>query len=105
MTAQGAGCHTPVAELPATGAEGMARRPTATDATDAITAEQVRALAVEVLAQRVPLGLLGDRYADADIYQVVVAAAAQARSVESVARQLVGRPSANRVRQVPAGHP
>ncbi len=82
----------------------MARRPTDGDGIDAITAEQVRALAVEVLARGVPLGLDGYRYADADVYQVVVAAAAQARSVESVARQLAAAPSANRVRQVLAEH-
>jgi putative transposase len=78
----------------------VARRPTNGDGIDAITDEQVRALAVELLVQQLPLGLDGYRYADADVHQVLVAAAAQARSVESVARQLAAAPSANRVRQV-----
>jgi len=64
----------------------------------------VRALAVELLSERLPLGLDGYKYRDADVHQVVVAAAAQARSVESVARQLAAAPSANRVRQVLAEH-
>jgi putative transposase len=82
----------------------VARRPTTTDGIDAITAEQVRALAVALLTEQLPLGLDGYKYTDADVHQVLVAAAAQARSVESVARQLVAAPSANRVRQVLAEH-
>jgi len=78
----------------------VARRPTDGDGIDAITDEQVRAMAVALLTEQVPLGLDGYKYTDADVHQVIVAAAAQARSVESVARQLVAAPSANRVRQV-----
>lgn len=57
----------------------MTRRPTAPDAIEPITAE-------EVLAERLPLGLLGYRYADADVYQVLVAAAAPAAEPGEVRR-------------------
>jgi hypothetical protein len=78
----------------------MAQRPTPGDATEAVTAEQVRALTVEVLTQHLPLGVTGYRYRDTDIYQLVAAAAAQQRGIESVCRQLVAAPSAKRVRHV-----
>lgn len=68
------------------------------DANTAVSAEQVRALAVDALTERLPLSIDGYRYEDADIFGVVVAAAAQARSIESVCRQLVSGPSANLVR-------
>lgn len=80
----------------------MAQRPTPCKGTVPATvpADRVPALAAGVLSEQVPLGLNGYRYGDMDIYQVVAAAAAQQRSLESVCRQLVAAPSANRVRQV-----
>jgi putative transposase len=76
----------------------MAQRPSESDGSNAVTAEQVRALCTEVLAEVLPLGVQGYRYADADLYNVLVGAAAQQRSIESVCRQLVQAPSANLVR-------
>lgn len=63
-----------------------------------ITAEQIRALTVEVLTEHLPLAVEGYRYTDADLYHVLVAAAVQQRSIESVAQQLADAPSANLVR-------
>lgn len=72
--------------------------PTRSTASTAITAEQLRALTVEVLTEHLPLAVEGYRYTDADLYHVLVAAAVQQRSIESVAQQLGDAPSANLVR-------
>lgn len=68
-------------------------------ATTDLTAEQVRTVATQMLMNHLPLGIDGYRYTDTDIFNVVVAAAAQQRSIESVCRQLINAPSANLVRQ------
>jgi hypothetical protein len=84
----------------------MVQRPTVQDSTAAraapttVPAARMPALAAEVLAEHLPLGMHGYRYHDADIYYVVAAAAAQQRSIESICRQLVTAPSGNLVRQV-----
>ncbi len=77
----------------------MAQRPSESDGSNAVTAEQVCALSVQVLTEGLPLGVDGYRYTDADLYNVLVAAAAQERSINSVGQQLVDAPSANLVRQ------
>jgi hypothetical protein len=66
--------------------------------TQQVQAEQVRAVTVGLLADLLPLAVTGYRYGDQDIYALVVAAAAEQRSVESAARQFVAAPSANLVR-------
>ncbi len=68
------------------------------EATTSVPAEQVQSLALETLMEHFPLGVEGYRYQDADIFNVVIAAAAQERSIESVCGQLVRAPSANLVR-------
>jgi hypothetical protein len=76
----------------------MAQRLPEPDPNGAVSAEQVRALATGALDRHLPLAVAGYRYETADIFNVVVAAAAQGRSVESACRQLVDAPSANLVR-------
>lgn len=76
----------------------MAQRPSSGDASTPVTAEQVRRLATDTLVTYLPLGVNGYAYGDADLYNVLVAAAAQHRSLASVCRQLVEAPSANLVR-------
>src|SRR5919199_3963877 len=63
-----------------------------------ITAEHLRVLTVQVLSEHLPLAVEGYRYTDADLYHVLVAAAVQQRSIDSVAQQLGDAPSANLVR-------
>jgi hypothetical protein len=82
----------------------VAQRLSTPDGTSPVTAEQVRALATEALTRRLPLGLAGYRYGDGDIFNVLVAAAAQRRSIASVSRQLVDAPSANLVRHYLTSH-
>ena len=77
----------------------MAHRLSVPEGSPAIPAEQVCQVTIDLLGEHLPLGLHGYRYADADIFNVVVAAAAQGRSVTSVCEQLVAAPSANLVRQ------
>jgi hypothetical protein len=76
----------------------MAQRPSSADASTLVSAEQVRRLATDTLVTHLPLGVDGYCYDDADLFNVVVAAAAQHRSLASVCRQLVEAPSANLVR-------
>jgi len=64
-----------------------------------VTAEQLRQLTVGLLAEHLPLGLQGYRYSDGDIFSVVVAAAAQGRSIDRACAQLRTAPSATRVRE------
>ena len=66
--------------------------------TQPIDAEQVRALTVRHLTTVLPLNVTGYAYSDGDIYSLLVAAAAEQRSLESVSHQFVGAPSANLVR-------
>jgi putative transposase len=66
--------------------------------TQPVEAEQVRALTVRQLVNALPLGVGGYAYTDEDIYTLLVAAAAQQRSLESVSHQFVAGPSANLVR-------
>jgi putative transposase len=63
-----------------------------------VTAEQVQQVTTDLLVAHFPLGVAGYRYRDPDIVNVVVAAAAQQRSIDSVCEQLVEAPSANLVR-------
>ncbi len=76
----------------------MAQRPSPADASKPITAEQVRALTVDLLVETFPLGITGYRYADGDIFNVLVAAGAEQRSLASAAAQFITAPSANLVR-------
>jgi len=76
----------------------MAQRLSPADATNPISAEQVRAVTVSLLADALPLGVTGYAYTDADIYNLLVAAGAEQRSLESAAGQFVQAPSANLVR-------
>jgi len=76
----------------------MARRRSSCDASTRVTAAQVQQVTTELLVAHLPLGVTGYRYGDADIFNVLVAAAAQQRSLESVCQQLVSAPSANLVR-------
>jgi putative transposase len=76
----------------------MVQRSSFSDATSRVPAEQVRELTVRQLTRTLPLGVAGYRFTDADIYSLLVAAAAEQRSLESVSRQFVGAPSANLVR-------
>ena len=66
--------------------------------TQPVDAEQVRAMTVRHLVEALPLGVAGYAYTDADIYTLLVAAAAEQRSLESVSHQFVAGPSANLVR-------
>jgi hypothetical protein len=76
----------------------MAQRLSPFDRSNAVSAEQVRALTVEVLSAAFPLGIVGYRYTDGDLFNLLVAAGAEQRSLESAARQFVRAPSANLVR-------
>jgi hypothetical protein len=76
----------------------MVTRPAPREASTEVTGAQLRHLAVEVLGAQLPLVVEGDRYTTEDVYAVLLAAAVQQRSVESVCQQLVGAPSANAVR-------
>jgi hypothetical protein len=67
--------------------------------TQPVDAEQVRAVTVRQLVEALPLGIAGYAYTDADVYTLLVAAAAQRRSLESASHQFVSGPSANLVRQ------
>lgn len=67
-------------------------------ATNVVAAEQVRAVTVGQLVDGLPLGVTGSTYTDTDIYNLLVVAAAEQRSLESVSHQFVGAPSANLVR-------
>jgi putative transposase len=58
----------------------------------------VRAVTVRQLVDALPLGVDGYAYTDADIYTLLVAAAAEQRSLESVSHRFVSGPSANLVR-------
>src|SRR5262245_4523564 len=77
----------------------MAQRLSSPEGSTPVSAEQVQCLTTETLVAHLPLGLDGYRYRDADVFNVLVAAAAQGRSLESVCRQPVEAPSANLVRQ------
>ncbi len=76
----------------------MTQRLSAPYGSEDLTAEQLRRFTVGQLCEHLPLGLQGYRYADADIFNVVVAAAAQGRSIASACAQLPDAPSATRVR-------
>jgi hypothetical protein len=67
-------------------------------ATHPVDAEQVRALTVRQLAAILPLNVRGYSYADPDIYNLIVAAAAECRTLESASRKFLHAPSANLVR-------
>jgi len=54
------------------------------EATTAVPAEQVQSLALETLVEHFPLRVEGYRYEGADIFNVVIAAASQERSIDSV---------------------
>jgi hypothetical protein len=76
----------------------MVQRFSSPDATSRVPAEQVRELTVRQLASTLPLGVAGYRFTDADVYNLLVVAGAEQRSLESAARQFMGAPSANLVR-------
>lgn len=67
-------------------------------ASSPVAGEQVRAVAVDLLTESLPLQVTGYAFTDADIYSLVVAAAAGQRSLESASRQWVAGPSANLAR-------
>lgn len=77
----------------------MIQRLSVAQGREALSAEQVRQVTVGLLGDHLPLGLRGYRYTDADIFNVVVAAAAQGRSITSVCAQLRDAPSATLVRE------
>lgn len=64
-----------------------------------LTSEQVRLITVETLMDHFSLAIEGYRYTDSDIWNVLVAASAQARAIESTCQQLKKAPSGNLVRQ------
>lgn len=66
--------------------------------TTELTSEQVRSLTTEALMRQFSLGVNGYRYVDVDIWNVVLAASAQARAIESASQQMVEAPSGNLVR-------
>jgi hypothetical protein len=76
----------------------MNQRPSAPHPSEELTAEQLRQFTIRQLCAHLPLGLQGYRYTDGDIFNVVVAAAAQGRSIASACVQLRDAPSATRVR-------
>jgi putative transposase len=76
----------------------MTQRLSVPHTSEELTAEQLRQFTVGQLCEYLPLGLHGYRYTDADIFNVVVAAAAQGRSIASACAQLRDAPSATRVR-------
>ncbi len=76
----------------------MNQRLSAAQGSEEVTAEQLRQFTVGLLCTHLPLGLQGYRYTDSDIFNVVVAAAAQGRSIASACVQLRDAPSATRVR-------
>jgi hypothetical protein len=85
--------------IPTVWSDRMAHRLPVSERSPRLPAEQVRQLTTDLLVEHLPLGVSGDCYGDADIFTVVVAAAAQGRSLASVAQQLVAAPSVNLVRQ------
>jgi hypothetical protein len=76
----------------------MPQRLSAPHPSEDLTAEQLREFTVRQLCEHLPLGLHGYRYTDSDIFNVVVAAAAQGRSIDRTCAQLRDTPSATRVR-------
>lgn len=76
----------------------MVQRSSPSDATSQVPAEQVRAMTVSLLADTLPLGVAGYRFTDIDIYNLLVVAGAEQRSLDSVSRQFLAAPSANLVR-------
>jgi hypothetical protein len=55
-------------------------------------------MTVSLLADTLPLGVAGYRFTDIDIYNLLVVAGAEQRSLDSVSRQFLAAPSANLVR-------
>lgn len=98
MTKKGVGVILPLV-IPDYRSDSMSQRLSAPDGTRELPAEQVRQLTTDLLTEHLPLGIAGYRYRDADIFNVLVAAATQGRSIASVCQQLVDAPSANLVRQ------
>ena len=76
----------------------MSPRPAQGEGSTEVTGAQVRQVAVGVLSEHLPLVVAGDRYQTADVYQVLLAAAVQQRSLESVCQALVEAPRANTIR-------
>src|SRR5262249_33045629 len=76
----------------------MRQRPSRRNTSRPVEAEQVCQLATDTLVAHLPLDLDGYRYRDPDVFNVLVAASAQQRSLESVCQQLLDAPSANLVR-------
>lgn len=76
----------------------MNQRLSGAQGSEELSAEQLRQLTIGQLCAHLPLGLQGYRYTDGDIFNVVVAAAAQGRSIASASAQLRDAPSATRVR-------
>lgn len=76
------------------GAEAMAQRPTHTNTTPTVRAEQVEAPAVELLRQTWDFKWEVYRYTAADLYRVLLAAAVQQQSVSSICAHFTAGPSA-----------
>ncbi len=66
--------------------------------TQNLSAEQVRQLSVSTLSSHLDLRLEGHRYTEEDLWNVIVAAAAEAQSIESAAAALAGAPHGSTVR-------
>jgi hypothetical protein len=76
----------------------MAQRLSPCDATTPVSAEPGRALTVNLLAEMFPLGVLGSRDTDVDLFNLLVAASAEPRRLDRAARRFPTAPSANLVR-------
>lgn len=66
--------------------------------TQRLSAEQVRELSVSTLSSHLDLRLEGHRYTEDDLWNVIVAAAAEAQSIESAAASLERAPHGSTVR-------
>ena len=82
----------------------MTQRPSQGDSTPCVTAEQVEALAVDLLRQSWSFSWDGYRYSEEDLYRVLLAAAVQQQSVTSICGQFAHSPSANWVRYMIETH-
>jgi hypothetical protein len=94
----GAGVILPLPN-PTVWSDRMTQRRSVSEDSPGVGAEQVRHLTIDLLCEQLPLGVQGYRYDDADIFNVVVAAAAQGRSLTSACQQLVDAPSDSLVRE------
>jgi DDE family transposase len=76
----------------------MPPRPAFEKRSNEVHGAQARQLTVDVLTKHLPVAVAGTRYRTADVYQILVAAAVQQRSLESVCAALPEAPRANTIR-------